>query len=168
VRRGGRILGARPVRTPLDRFSAARPAKPARPCPFCAIARGEGPAQVVAEDEATIAFLDRNPLLPGHVLLIPRAHVETLPEADDATLAALMRRLRGLAAAIPVALGADGSFVAQNNIVSQSVPHLHFHVVPRWKGDKLFSRNLTWARVRYREGEADTVAAKIRAAVAGL
>lgn len=152
----------------MDRFSSTPTAHGPKPCPFCAIAAGDAPAQVVAEDEMTLAFLDRSPLLPGHVLLMPQLHVETLPQADDATLQALALRLRDLSGAVPAALGADGSFVAENNIVSQSVPHLHFHVVPRRKGDKLFSRNLTWSRVRYGEGEAEMIAQKIRAAMAAL
>lgn len=149
----------------MDRFSSPAAAKPAKPCPFCAIAAGKGDAHLVAEDDETIAFLDHSPLLKGHVLLIPRRHVATLPDADDATLQALARRLRDLAAALPKALGADGTFVAENNIVSQSVPHLHFHVVPRWRGDKLFSHNLSWRRVRYAAGEAEQIAAAIRAAL---
>jgi histidine triad (HIT) family protein len=150
----------------MDRFSSRHPGPSAgKPCPFCAIARGEAPAWIVAEDDAVVAFLDRSPLLRGHVLLIPRVHVETLPEADDATLQRLTGRLRDLAAAVPAALQAEGSFIAQNNVISQSVPHLHFHVVPRWKGDKLFARNLTWQRTRYADGEADEVAGKIRDAL---
>jgi histidine triad (HIT) family protein len=149
----------------MDRFSSVTAARPAKPCPFCAIAAGKGDAYVVAEDAETLAFLDHSPLLKGHVLLIPRAHVATLPEADDATLQALARRLRDLAAALPRALEADGTFVAENNIVSQSVPHLHFHVVPRWRGDRLFSHSLSWRRVRYVKDEAEEIAAAIRAAL---
>ena len=120
----------------------------ARPCPFCAIVRGEAPNEVVHEDGATIAFLDHSPLAIGHVLLIPRAHVATLFEADDATLTALALAGRAVATTIRAAMAADGVFVAQNNVVSQSVPHLHTHLVPRWTGDKLFSGgSMVWRRV---------------------
>ena len=150
----------------MDRFASPAAPRPARkPCPFCEIAAGRAEADIVAEDAETIAFLDHSPLLAGHVLLVPRRHVATLPDADDATLQALALRLRDLAAALPAALGADGTFVAENNVVSQSVAHLHFHVVPRWRGDRLFSHNLSWRRVRYRVGEAERLAEAIRAAL---
>ena len=149
----------------MDRFaSPATPPRQKKPCPFCEIAAGRADAHVVAEDAQTVAFLDHSPLLAGHVLLIPRRHVATLPEADDETLQALAAQLRALAAALPRALGADGTFVAENNVVSQSVAHLHFHVVPRWRGDKLFSHNLSWRRIRYKAGEAERIAAAIRGA----
>ena len=136
-----------------------------KPCPFCAIAGG-GDAQTVCEDEATVAFLDRSPLAIGHCLLIPRVHVETLFEADDATLAALALASRRLARALKLAFGADGVFVAQNNVVSQSVPHLHVHLVPRFFGDKLFSTGMVWKRVRYAdEAHRDATAQKIRDAL---
>ncbi len=151
----------------MDRFSSTRAAPGGKPCPFCEIAAGRSKAQIVAEDAETIAFLDHSPLLAGHVLLVPRSHVATLPDADDATLQALALKLRALTAALPEALGADGSFVAENNVVSQSVAHLHFHVVPRWRGDKLFSHNLSWRRIRYKAGEAERIAAAIRGALQG-
>jgi histidine triad (HIT) family protein len=123
-----------------------------KPCAFCAVARGEGDAEVVYEDDATLALLDHSPLAIGHCLLIPRAHVETLFDADAATLAALALAARRVGAAIRDAMAADGLFVAQNNVISQSVPHLHVHLVPRWKGDKLFSGgSMVWRRVRYRD-----------------
>jgi histidine triad (HIT) family protein len=134
-----------------------------KPCPFCAIE----PAALVYEDAATVAFLDRGPLAIGHVLLIPRAHVETIFDADDATLTALALASKTIAVAIKRALAADGLFVAQNNVVSQSVPHLHVHLVPRFVGDKLFSNgSMVWKRVRYRdEAHRDETAAKIRTAL---
>jgi histidine triad (HIT) family protein len=153
----------------MDRFAADKTpaARPARPCAFCEIAAGRLPAKIVLETRSCLAFLDRSPLLIGHVLLIPRAHVETLPEADDATLTDLAFDLRALCAALPSALGADGSFVAQNNVISQSVPHLHFHVVPRRRGDRLFAHSLTWKRVRYgSEAEMEATADLIRQALA--
>jgi histidine triad (HIT) family protein len=152
----------------MDRFSSAHTlgASPRKRCIFCEIAAGRAPAEVVREDEATIAFLDRSPLVLGHVLLVPRAHVPTLPEADDATAAALILAVRDICAALPAALDCDGSFVAANNVVSQSVPHLHFHLVPRSRGDRLFSQNLVWRRVRYgSEAKMAETAARIRAAL---
>ena len=135
-------------------------------CPFCAIASGEAEAHVVFEDAATIAFLDRAPLFPGHVLLIPRAHVKTIYDADDATLEALARASKRIAIAVTMAIEADGIFVAQNNVVSQSVPHLHTHIVPRRTGDGLFSPRVIWKRVRYRDdAQMAEVAARIRAAL---
>ena len=137
-----------------------------KPCPFCAIAAGEVQAHVVFEDAATIAFLDRAPLFVGHVLLIPRAHVETIYDADDATLEAMARASKRIAIAVTKAMGADGIFVAQNNVISQSVPHLHTHIVPRRKGDGLFSPRVIWKRVRYRdEMQMAETAAAIRAAL---
>lgn len=155
----------------MDRFSSAQTAdaRPGKPCVFCDIAAGRAPAQVVREDAATIAFLDRSPLVIGHVLLVPRAHVATLSDADDATASALMLAARDICAALPVALGCDGSFVAANNVVSQSVPHLHFHLVPRSRGDRLFSQNLVWRRVRYgSDARMAETAARIREALQGL
>ncbi len=138
----------------------------AGPCPFCDIAAGRGAAQVVDQDAATVAFLDKAPLMIGHVLLIPRAHVATLWEADEATVAALALAARRLALAVKTAMQADGVFVAQNNVVSQSVPHLHTHIIPRHKGDGFFSPRIIWKRAKY--GGPDHMAetaAKIRAAL---
>lgn len=120
-------------------------------CIFCSIVRGEAEAHVVYGDDHVLAFLDKTPLFIGHVLVVPRHHVVTLPELDAASTAPLFARVQLLAAAVPAALGAEGSFVAMNNIVSQSVPHLHVHVVPRSKGDGL--RGFFWPRQRYRDSE---------------
>ena len=137
-----------------------------KPCPFCAIASGEAEAHVVFEDAATIAFLDRSPLFLGHVLLIPRGHIKTIYDADDATLEAMARASKRLAIAVTQAMAAEGIFVAQNNVVSQSVPHLHTHIIPRRKGDGLFSPQVIWKRVRYRDqAQMAEVAAAIRAAL---
>jgi histidine triad (HIT) family protein len=134
-------------------------------CLFCRFVAGEDPAQVVHEDETTLAFLDHRPLQLGHVLVVPRPHVETLPDLPDALLAPLFRTVRRLAAAVPAALEAEGSFVAVNNRVSQSVPHLHVHVVPRRRKDGL--RGFFWPRHRYRDGDhARQVRDAIRAALA--
>ena len=133
-------------------------------CRFCAIARGEAEARVVHDGERTLGFLDRRPLFPGHVLLIPREHHETMADADPDLIAALFADARRLAVAVEHGLGADGSFVAVNNRVSQSVPHLHVHVVPRRRKDGL--RGFFWPRNAYRdEAHADEVCATLREAL---
>ena len=134
-------------------------------CAFCPIISGEAPAHVVLDDEVAMAFLDRRPLFPGHTLLVPRVHHETLTDLPPDLLAPLFERAQRLAAAMESALGAKGSFVAINNRVSQSVPHLHVHVVPRTKGDGL--KGFFWPRTRYESDEqAAEVAATLRAALA--
>ena len=136
-------------------------------CVFCSIAAGETDAAVVWRDDDFLAFLDTRPVFKGHVLLIPRQHVATLPdlpaELRDPFLAATQR----LATAMIDGLGAQGSFVAMNNTVSQSVPHLHCHVVPRTKGDGL--RGFFWPRTKYADAdEMEAVAERIRAAASDL
>ena len=136
-------------------------------CLFCRIARGEADAHVVLADEHTLAFLDHRPLFPGHVLLMPRAHVETLPDLPDELLPPVFSNARLLARAMEEGLGADGSFVAINNRVSQSVPHLHVHVSPRRRKDGL--RGFFWPRHKYESDErAAEVAARLRETVAAL
>ena len=136
-------------------------------CVFCAIIRGDAPAEIVLDDPAGIAFLDRRPLLLGHVLLVPRQHVATLPDLPIAEVGPLFALARRLTRAVPQATGSDGSFMAINNVVSQSVPHLHVHIVPRRHDDRLFSRNLAWTRRPYRDDdEMRQVAAAIRAGLA--
>ncbi len=129
----------------------------ATPCAFCRIVRGEQPAHVVLDDELFVAFLDHRPLFPGHCLLVPRAHHETLTDLPQALVAPLFAAARLLARAVEQAFGADGSFVAINNRVSQSVPHLHVHVVPRRFHDGL--RGFFWPRHRYKD-EQDAIAAR--------
>jgi histidine triad (HIT) family protein len=133
-------------------------------CVFCAIVAGETEADIVLSTEHVVAFLDQRPVFKGHVLLVPREHVVTLPELPaerrDDFLAAGQR----LCTAVVDALGAQGSFVAINNIISQSVPHLHLHVVPRTKGDGL--RGFFWPRVRYADGERAAHAARLRESLA--
>ncbi|MGH7385459.1 MAG: HIT family protein [Candidatus Rokuibacteriota bacterium] len=124
---------------------------PAAGCPFCRIARGEEPGAFVLETKTVAAFLDHRPLFPGHCLVIPREHVETVIDLPAALTAPLWDAVRALARAVEGALGADGSFVAINNRVSQSVPHLHVHVVPRRQGDGL--RGFFWPRGRYASAE---------------
>ena len=130
-------------------------------CSFCAIARGEVAAHVVYEDEAFLAFLDHRPLFPGHALLIPRAHVDTLLDAPPELLGPLAAATQRLSVAVRDAMGADGVFNAVNNVVSQSVPHLHVHVVPRRRKDGL--RGFFWPRTKYAsDEEARVVADTIR------
>jgi histidine triad (HIT) family protein len=135
-------------------------------CIFCAIVHGDAPAEIVLDEPAGIAFLDRRPLLPGHVLLVPRTHVATLPDLPVAEIAPIFALVQQLTNAVPRATGADGAFVAVNNVVSQSVPHLHVHIVPRRHNDRLFSHNLVWTRSPYRnDEERHVVAEAIRSAL---
>ena len=129
-------------------------------CAFCDVVAGAA-AELVLDEEDFVAFLDRRPVFKGHTLLVPRRHIATLPdlpaELRDGFLAAGQR----LAQAMVDGLGAQGSFVAVNNTVSQSVPHLHLHVVPRTKGDGL--RGFFWPRTKYADGEAAEYADRLRA-----
>ena len=135
-----------------------------KPCPFCAIAAGAEPAHVVFEDELAIGFLDARPLFPGHVLLIPRVHYETIEELPATVLGPLFASMQVIAQAVESAMKAEGSFVAINNRVSQSVPHLHVHIVPRRKKDGL--KGFFWPRNPYKsESEMEDVQRAIRAAV---
>lgn len=134
-------------------------------CVFCAIIAGEVPAQVVLDDEVTVAFLDARPVFKGHLLVMPREHHETLADLPPRLVEPLFSRVRLISAVMPAALGAQGTFVALNNTVSQSVPHLHVHVVPRTKGDGL--RGFFWPRQKYAgEAEAESYAKRLRDAIA--
>jgi histidine triad (HIT) family protein len=134
-------------------------------CLFCAIADGTVPAHVVFADELTVAFLDSRPVFKGHVLLIPRAHYETLADLPAEMVGPFFLRVQRLSAVMPAALGAQGSFVGINNTVSQSVPHLHAHIVPRTRGDGL--RGFFWPRHKYGdEAEAEDYARRLREALA--
>jgi histidine triad (HIT) family protein len=136
-------------------------------CVFCGIVTGSVPAFRVADDPAGIAFLDTRPVFRGHVLVVPRPHVETLADLPVEDVGGYFRLVQRLATAVETALGAGGTFVAINNKVSQSVPHLHTHVVPRTKGDGL--RGFFWPRTRYdSDAEAQTYADKIAAAFRDL
>ena len=136
-------------------------------CVFCRIVAGEVPAHLVLEDEDFVAVLEARPVFTGHVLVVPRRHYVTLADLPVAVVGPLFERVRLLSAAVPAALGAQGTFVALNNIVSQSVPHLHVHVVPRTKGDGL--RGFFWPRTRYAsEDEAAEYAKRIRDAVTAV
>jgi histidine triad (HIT) family protein len=130
-------------------------------CVFCKIMAGEVAAQVVFADEDLYAILDHRPLFHGHVLLMPRAHVATLMDLAEPAVAPLFAAARRLAIAVERAMDAEGVFVGVNNRVSQSVPHLHVHVVPRRKGDGL--RGFFWPRTTYgSEEQMADVAARIR------
>lgn len=134
-------------------------------CLFCGIAAGEAAAEVVLETADFVGFLDIRPVFKGHVLLVPRLHVVTLPELPARLRDGYLEQQQRLATAMVEGLGAQGSFVATNNVVSQSVAHLHCHVVPRTKGDGL--RGFFWPRTRYADGEAPAYAERLRAALAG-
>jgi histidine triad (HIT) family protein len=133
-------------------------------CVFCAIAADDLPAATVLRDDDVAAFLDARPVFKGHVLVVPRAHVATLSDMPAAALGTFFAAVQRVARAVEAGLGADGTFVAMNNKVSQSVPHLHVHVVPRKKKDGL--RGFFWPRVAYADdAEREAFAAKIRAAL---
>jgi len=133
-------------------------------CLFCEIAAGRQPAAVVHADDLVTAFLDIRPLFAGHVLVVPKQHIAVLADLPTADVGPYFGRVQQIAVAVQAAMGSQGSFVALNNVVSQSVPHLHTHVVPRTKGDGL--RGFFWPRGKYASPEeADEVAAKIRAAL---
>ena len=120
-------------------------------CLFCSIVAGDTPATIVASDEEIVAFLDIRPLFPGHVLVAPRAHVETLADLPLERVGPFFERVQLMARAVEAAMVAQGTFVAINNRVSQSVPHLHVHVVPRTKGDGL--KGFFWPRTKYNSPE---------------
>lgn len=132
-------------------------------CAFCRVASGEAPAHVVAATDHAVAFLDRAPVFAGHTLVVPREHHVTLGDLPVELLAEVMGLARSIARAVEAPpFGAHGSFVAMNNRISQSVAHLHVHVVPRHRKDGL--RGFFWPRTRYADAaEADAVAARIRA-----
>jgi histidine triad (HIT) family protein len=133
-------------------------------CVFCEIIAGARPADVVLNEPDVVAFLDARPLFKGHVLVAPRAHFATLPDVPDGTLAPLFGAVKRVARAVEAALEAHGSFVAINNKVSQSVPHLHVHVVPRRRKDGL--KGFFWPREPYAsDAEREEIAARLRAAL---
>jgi histidine triad (HIT) family protein len=139
---------------------------PGTACPFCAVAARETDAATVLADDDFVAFLDHRPVFKGHVLLVPRRHVVTLPDLPGELRDGFLAQAQRLARAVVDGLGAQGSFVAVNNTVSQSVAHLHLHVVPRTKGDGL--RGFFWPRTRYAsDDEQAEYAARLRAALEG-
>ena len=120
-------------------------------CLFCRIAAREVEAKIIFEDEISMAFLDVRPLFPGHVLLVPKAHYHTLSDLPAALVGPFFLNAQMLAGKVQQVMKAEGSFVAMNNVVSQSVAHLHVHIVPRRKGDGL--RGFFWPRLRYKDEE---------------
>ena len=133
-------------------------------CTFCDIASGKLAAHIVLSDDQVVGFLDAKPVFKGHVLVVPRQHVVTLADLPAELVGPYFSAVKHVSARLPAALGAQGTFVAINNIVSQSVPHLHTHIVPRTKGDGL--RGFFWPRGRYQsEDEAARYASLIRAAL---
>ena len=133
-------------------------------CLFCRIVSGELPATIVYEDENALAFLDHRPLFPGHALLVPRQHVETLGELETKLVGPYFEAAQLLARAVESAMDAEGTFVAMNNRVSQSVPHLHVHIVPRRRKDGL--KGFFWPRTKYKgDEEMEEVSSKIAAAL---
>jgi histidine triad (HIT) family protein len=129
-------------------------------CKFCQIIAGELPAHFVLDTDDVVAFLDHRPLFPGHTLVLPRDHIETLADLPEDRVGPFFRQVQRVEAAVRTAMEAEGSFVAENNVVSQSVPHLHVHVVPRRRKDGL--RGFFWPRTRYAsDGEMAAVAARI-------
>ena len=135
-------------------------------CLFCRIVAGTVDAEVVLETEQMVGFLDHRPVFKGHVLLVPRRHVVTLPDLPAELRDPFLEAGQRLAAAMVEGLGAQGSFVAMNNTVSQSVAHLHLHVVPRTKGDGL--RGFFWPRTKYAAGEEQEYAARLRATLGAV
>ena len=129
-------------------------------CKFCQIIAGEIPAHFVLDTDEVVAFLDHRPLFPGHTLVLPRGHVETLADLPPDEVGPFFRQVQRVEAAVRTAMEAEGSFVAENNVVSQSVPHLHVHVVPRRRKDGL--RGFFWPRTKYTsDAEMAAVAARI-------
>lgn len=136
----------------------------AKPCLFCRIAAGEVAAEVVFADDVAVAFLDHSPVFKGHVLVVPRPHVVTLGDLPGSLIGPYFERVQQVAAAVPRALAADGTFVAMNNTVSQSVAHLHTHVIPRRFKDGL--RGFFWPRLKYVDAaEKADYAGRIREAL---
>ncbi len=133
-------------------------------CVFCQIIAGHLGAEIVLNEAHFMAFLDARPVFKGHVLLVPKAHVETLPDLPGELRDGFVDAAQRLSTAMVAGLGAEGSFVAINNTVSQSVPHLHQHVVPRTRGDGL--RGFFWPRTKYDIGEAVGYADKLRSVLA--
>jgi histidine triad (HIT) family protein len=133
-------------------------------CRFCEIVAETVPAEIVLDDEHVVGFLDIRPVFKGHTLLVPREHIDTLLELPEPLVVPFFTTAQRVAAAMTTALGAQGTFVAMNNVVSQSVPHLHVHVVPRTKGDGL--RGFFWPRTKYKDGEAAEYGERLRSALA--
>lgn len=154
------------VRELDDRFRPLWHAGAMESCVFCSIIAGELDAEVVYADDVAVAFLDRTPLFHGHTLVVPREHLVTMADLPIELVGPFYERVQLIAAAMPDATGKPGTFIASNNVVSQSVAHLHVHVVPRQRKDGL--RGFFWPRTRYGDGEAAAIAARIRSAIGAI
>ena len=133
-------------------------------CLFCRIVSGDLPATIVYEDKNSLAFLDHRPLFHGHTLLVPREHFETLGDVSPQLIEPYFKAAQLLSLVVESAMDAEGTFVAMNNRVSQSVPHLHVHVVPRRRKDGL--KGFFWPRTKYKsDEEMKEVQSKIQAAL---
>jgi histidine triad (HIT) family protein len=131
---------------------------------FCKIIAGEVPAEIVASTDVAVSFLDHRPVFKGHTLVVPRVHVVTLTDLPDDRVGPYFLEVQRITRAVVAGVEADGSFVAMNNVISQSVAHLHTHVVPRRRKDGL--RGFFWPRTKYADGEAAQYAARIAGALA--
>lgn len=135
-------------------------------CVFCRVVTGELQAPIVFEDDISVAFLDHRPLFPGHCLLIPRQHFEVLADLPASLIGPFFQNVQLLSHAVEDAMQAQGTFVAMNNRISQSVPHLHVHIVPRRKGDGL--KGFFWPRHKYKDEEEALVVQTIRSAISSV
>jgi histidine triad (HIT) family protein len=136
-------------------------------CVFCKIVVGDIATPLVFEDESTLCFLDHRPLFPGHVLLIPKKHFETLADLPFSLIEVFFSNVQILSQAVETAMEAEGTFIAMNNRVSQSVPHLHVHIVPRRRKDGL--KGFFWPRTKYVDDQQrEEVGSRIRAAIAKI
>lgn len=136
-------------------------------CVFCAVVAG-AEHHAVYRDDDVMAFLDHAPVIPGHTLVVPATHYETIDDLPDEAMTPLFRVVREVSKAMQTALGAEGSLTLANTRISQSVPHVHVHVVPRRKGDQFFTPGRPfWMRQRYRAGQAEEIAEKLRGALKG-
>jgi histidine triad (HIT) family protein len=136
-------------------------------CLFCRIVSGREQAEVVLDEDGAVAFLDYRPVFPGHCLLVPRDHYETLGDLPEDVLGMVFATAQRLARAVERGMDADGTFVAMNNRVSQSVPHFHVHVVPRRRKDGL--RGFFWPRLKYgSDEERREVAERLRVALGAV
>ena len=133
-------------------------------CLFCQIVSGEVEAEIVLDEEHVVGFLDHRPVFKGHTLLVTREHIDTLLDLPESLIVPLFTTAQRVAAVMTSELGAQGTFVAMNNVVSQSVPHFHVHVVPRTKGDGL--RGFFWPRTKYKGDEAAGYGERLRSALA--
>lgn len=134
-------------------------------CVFCAVVAG-AEHHAIYRDDAVVAFLDHAPVIKGHTLVVPTTHYDTLEDVPDTALASLFAVVKRVSVALGTALDAEGSLTLSNTRISQSVPHVHVHVIPRTKGDRLFAPGRTlWMRQRYAPGEADEIADKLRSAL---